>query len=132
MTRWTEEQLTSVLARQNGKARVSVQPVKANKYSNIKVEIDGHRFDSKREGRRYEQLKLLETARRIRSLTVHPSFDLAVNGEHICKYTADFAYEDMRGNFIVEDVKSKFTKTEAYGLRKRLIRVIHRIDVVEV
>ena len=128
MTRWTEEQLATVLGARTQAALES----KPRKYRNQPVEVDGHKFDSKREARRYKELKLLEMGQRIRDLQVHPSFELAVNGEHICKYKADFAYADMRGKLIVEDAKCAATKTQAYRLRKRLMQVLHGITVVEV
>ena len=41
---------------------------KQNKYHNEKIIIDGIEFDSKLEGRRYQQLKLLERANEIKAL----------------------------------------------------------------
>ena len=46
------------------------------KYSAEPQIIDGIRFDSKREARRYGELVLLMKARRIRALTIHPIFPL--------------------------------------------------------
>lgn len=96
------------------------------KYRNIPTEIDGIRFDSEREGRRYGELKLLERAGRISELRVHPAFPLDVNGYPICRYEADFSYE-RGGVRITEDVKG--VETEAFKIKRKLMRAIHGIDI---
>jgi hypothetical protein len=101
------------------------------KYRNKPVEEDGHHFDSQAEYRRYCELKLMRDAGDIESLCVHPRFDLPVNGVKISRYTADFCYV-RDGQMIVEDVKSGPTRTRAYVLRKKLMKAIHGIDIVEV
>ena len=103
----------------------------SNKYKAIKTEIDGIKFDSLKEGRRYGELKLLERAHAIKELQVHVRFSLDVNGYHICNYTPDFTYLE-NGLLVVEDVKSTATKTRDYLLRKKLMMAIHGIAVREV
>lgn len=105
-----------------------------NKYRAQPVVIDGIRFDSKAEGRRYGQLKLLEAAKEICRLELQPVFPLVVNGERIGKFTADFAYVDrLTDKYIVEDVKSPITaKGEAYRLRKKIAEACHGITITEV
>ena len=44
-----------------------------------------------------------------------------VNGKKIGRYTADFRYVDSTGVAIVEDVKSKVTRTRDYMLRKKIL-----------
>ena len=56
------------------------------KYRNIKTEIDGIKFDSKKEAKRYSELKMLESTSAINQLELQPQFPLYVNGEKICKY----------------------------------------------
>lgn len=104
---------------------------RGNKYRAVKVEEDGFTFASKREAARYRVLKLRLIAGEIRALHVHPSWSLEVNGAHIGNYSADFAYESDAG-YVVEDVKSKATRTEAYRLRKKLMWACHKINIVEV
>jgi hypothetical protein len=107
-----------------------------NKYRNVKTEVDGIKFDSKKEAKRYGELKLLEKSGRIRLLECQPSFilqegfsdeRLGINQDgsakkaRSLKYTADFQYQDCdTGRTIVEDVKSDASKTEAYRLRLSL------------
>ena len=59
------------------------------------------------------ELKLLVLAGRISKLEIHPQIALMVNGMKIGKYTADFRYRE-NGESILEDVKSKATKTRDY------------------
>lgn len=97
--------------------------MKQNKYSNKKVEIDGFKFDSKKEGNRYLELKLLLIAKKITDLYLQPSFILQdsfkLNGVTHRKitYVADFKYIE-NGKTIIED--SKGFATEVYKLKKKL------------
>ena len=90
-----------------------------NKYRNKKVTIDGITFDSIKEGKRYQELKLLERANEITELKLQVPFILldsyVLNGKKRqgIKYIADFAYIDIKtGKYVVEDVKSSATKTQ--------------------
>lgn len=57
----------------------------------------------------------------IYDLETHPVFPLLVNGIKIGRYTADFKYKNADGEEVVEDVKSKITKTRDYMLRKKIL-----------
>ena len=96
--------------------------------------VDGIVFDSKKEARRYGELKLLMRAGLIKSLEIQPQFDVAIEGTHFCTYTADFAYFDVvRSYTIVEDIKSTGTAMDAaYRLRKKAAEIVHKIKVEEV
>jgi len=91
-----------------------------NKYNAIKQTYNGEVFDSKKELKRYMELELLLRAKEITDLELHPKFDLMVNGVKIGRYTADFRYKNG-SDIIVEDVKSKATKTRDYMLRKKIL-----------
>lgn len=109
---------------------------KRSKYKNIKVVIDGIKFDSKKEGARYYQLKDLFDKGEITNLTLQPKFNIAasviLDGKRkaIRRYMADFSYSDADGNLVVEDVKGY--KTELYKLKRHLVKEIHGIEVVEI
>lgn len=98
-----------------------------NKFGNRHVKVDGIRFDSAKEARRYHELKLLEYAGQIQKLELQPRFVLQEkfkrDGQTHRKieYVADFRYiED--GKTIVEDVKSAITKKHpVYALKKKLL-----------
>ena len=85
-------------------------------------------FDSLKEGRRYRQLVLLERARDISDLEIQPKYDLIVNRIKVGFYKADFRYI-KNGKVIVEDVKG--VKTPVYNLKKRMIKAIYDIDILE-
>lgn len=94
-----------------------------SKYNNRHVEINGHRFDSKAEAKRYQELILLERSGEIRNLQVHPVYLLQEqfnhNGKHFraITYEADFAYveDDI---VVVEDVKG--VRTPVYLLKRKM------------
>lgn len=104
---------------------------KASKYGNKKVKEDGYTFDSQAEWRRYRELKLMEAAGRIYGLTHHPSYPISVNDCFIGKYIADFAYLDLDTDHLtIEDVKG--VRTQAYQIKKKLIKALYGIDIVEI
>lgn len=98
---------------------------RSGKYNASKMTVDGHRFDSQREARRYETLKQREAAGKIAQLELQPRFELQpafrYRGEAVRKieYVADFRYLDYeRGGLVVEDVKGM--KTDVYRLKRKL------------
>lgn len=109
---------------------------KRAKFLNINVEIDGQKFDSRKEAYRYEELRLMERAGAISDLRRQVSFELIpaqyVAGkcaERAVKYIADFVYVDtLTGKTVVEDVKSKATKTPEYIIKRKL--VLYRFGIV--
>jgi hypothetical protein len=114
---------------------------RANKYGAVPVVVDGIRFDSTKESRRYRDLVLLERAGAIRDLVLQPSFPIQVvalwrpGGEIVTvgRFTADFQYRDVATDEIVyEDTKTPATKTTAYRLRKRLVEAIYGVTIREV
>ena len=97
-----------------------------NKYFNKKVIVDGIKFDSKKEAKRYTELKLLKRAGLIDELELQKIFELQPKytnnkGEHIrsITYKADFFYYDnKKEQYIVEDTKG--FRTDVYKLKKKL------------
>ncbi len=103
-----------------------------SKYGAQLVTLDGHRFASRAEARRYTELRLLERAHAIRELSVHPTIPLVVEGIHIADYIGDFLYVTAQGNVVLEDVKSPATKTPLYRLKRKLVEALHHRTIVEV
>jgi hypothetical protein len=126
-----------------------------SKYYNTKTKTsDGLVFDSSKEARRWEQLKLLERAGEISELERQVPFELipaqyetyeryGKNGrrlkdgercvEKACTYVADFTYVTTdKGELIVEDTKSEATRTKEYVIKRKLMRLIHGIAIREV
>ena len=110
-----------------------VQPVvgtKLSKYRNVKTEVNGIVFDSKKEARRYQDLLYLQRAGKITNLELQPVFRAMVEGVKICDYRADFRYTDVEsGKSVTEDVKSIATKTPVFNLKKRLIEALYKIEI---
>lgn len=105
---------------------------KANKFNAKKVIIDGIKFDSTKEGNRYKELKLKETAGAILNLCLQAKFTFIHDGEKIGSYTADFTYNDPEGNYVVEDVKSPITRKKTdYRLRKKMMKAFFGIEILE-
>jgi len=103
-----------------------------NKFNAIKTTIDGITFDSKREARRWQELKMLERAGEIERLERQVPFALVVEGQKIATYTADFRYwtTAFPKERVVEDVKSAPTaKKRDFVLIRKLMRAIHEVDV---
>ena len=96
---------------------------KKPKYGNIKTELDGIMFDSRKEANYYATLKVREKAGEINDLILQPRFLLQEafdkNGQHYRKieYIADFEYE-QDGETRVIDVKGM--KTDVFKLKQKL------------
>ena len=67
---------------------------KYNKYKAIKTKIDNITFDSKKEARRYTELKQMQKIGVIKELQCQPRIPLVVNGKQIGHYVGDFKYLD--------------------------------------
>ena len=99
-----------------------------SKYMAKKCQVDGIKFDSLKEARRYQELRLLERAGKIADLRLQVPFFLLPaqrdeNGnvvERAVKYIADFVYTGEDGKTVVEDTKG--IKTPAYIIKRKLMR----------
>ena len=97
---------------------------KRHKYGAVAAELDGHKFPSKAEMRKYAELKLLERGKEIANLEIHPAFPLVVKGTSCGSYVADFAYVDLRtGGKVVIDVKG--VRTPVYKLKRKLFEALY-------
>jgi hypothetical protein len=104
---------------------------KRSKYNAIKTEVDGIVFDSKKEAKRWTELRLLERAGQIHNLERQHRVDVKYNGILLFWWKADFVFfED--GKRIYEDVKSPMTAAlPVYRLKKRILKAMLNIDVRE-
>tara|TARA_R100000278_G_scaffold97803_1_gene74828 strand:+ start:1823 stop:2182 length:360 start_codon:yes stop_codon:yes gene_type:complete len=100
-----------------------------SKFRNVRVEVDGYKFDSKAEAAHYlYTLKPLLESGEIINLKVHPRYPIEVNRTKICTYIADFQYtrvnvQPPEGEIVVEDVKGY--RTEIYKLKKKLVEATY-------
>lgn len=107
-----------------------------SKYHATKTVIDGITFDSKRESKRYQELKLMERAGKIRCLRRQVRFELLpafdVGGRHYrpTSYVADFVYTDCEtGGEVVEDCKGY--RTDVYRLKAKLFAHKFGVAILE-
>lgn len=106
------------------------QSGKRSKYKAIKTTIDGIKFDSKKEAKRYQELKLLQKVNYIKDLKLQVPFVLIEKSQYgrQIKYVADFTYIE-NGELVVEDTKG--FKTDVYKLKKRLLAEKYGIVIKE-
>ena len=103
------------------------------KYHAKKVRLDGYTFDSIMEADRYCALKLLEKAKVISMLEIHPAFILQEpftyegKWERAITYEADFRYMEG-GRLVVEDVKGM--KTDVYKIKRKMFLKRYGDEVV--
>lgn len=100
------------------------------KYNNKRIYTEDGWFDSQRELRRWQELKLLEKAGKITGLERQVNFPLIPKSgrEREIVYRADFVYEE-RGMKVVED--SKGFRDRTYKLKRRLMLWLHKIAIFE-
>lgn len=124
-----------------------------SKYLSKKTEVDGIVFDSKKEAKRYQQLKLMEKAGVICNLKRQVKYELIPaqynNGklvERAVSYISDFEYDELVkarqrtvmlyddasivGKHIVEDVKG--VQTDVYKIKRKLMLYKYGIRIREV
>lgn len=113
-----------------------VRVVSKHKYRAQPQIVDGVRFASKAEARRYGELKMLEKAGEIKELELQPKFPLyavrASNGEviKVADYYGDFRYRDRVGAVVVEDVKG-YSKEPYYRMKRRFVEAQYGIEIRE-
>lgn len=134
-------------------ARTENGPGKPAKYHNKpteRVTADGAvlRFDSQKEARRYDELAALERNGLIRELRMQVDFTLQeaytdTEGQRVraIRYRADFTYQAPAAHWtekgpmwdlVVEDVKSRATRTKEYVMKRKLMKERFGIDIREV
>lgn len=108
-----------------------------SKYRAKPTIVQGIRFASHAEARRYQALRLLEQAGTIRQLKLQPRYPLVFKGKHdlvhVGAYVADFWYLQVNGAVerpVIEDVKG--VRTPVYKLKKKLVEGIYGVTITEV
>ena len=94
-------------------------------------------YDSRKEHRRANELRLMQRAGLITNLREQVAFELipvqrGIDGkviERACSYIADFVYTDEHGNTVVEDTKG--LKTKEYIIKRKLMLHVHGIRISE-
>lgn len=119
--------------------RKNIKRKKGERYNHTKVEVDGLKFDSKKEYQRYLVLKDAEDNGIITGLQTQVKFELipAVTEEYVehlktkdkiktrtlqlpITWTSDFVYY-KNGEMVIEDVKpSKFLLSDRFVIKEKL------------
>ena len=111
---------------------------KRHKYGAHATVVDGIRFHSKAEARRYCELKLLEKAGEIRELELQPRYELLAwpaRGDRtravVGHYVADFRYrQGTQGLLVIEDVKG--VRTPLYRWKKKHFESQYGLQITEI
>lgn len=112
-------------------AKLGVAAKRRNKFNAVALTVDGIAFASKAEVVRYVDLRDRQRRGEISELECHRRFDLAVNGEWVSTYEADFCYR-QDGALVVEDVKGLMSKGVVwrhFRLKARLMKALLGIEV---
>lgn len=106
-----------------------------SKYHSTPTEVNGIRFDSKREANRWAELRLMERAgkiqklkRQVRYLLIPSQYRDGKCVEREASYIADFVYI-KDGHLVVEDCKG--FRTPEYRLKRKLMLERYDIRLVE-
>lgn len=103
---------------------------KPAKYRAVPCYVDGIRFDSKKEARRYAELLLLDVHDEIVGLERQVPYDISIKGTRICRYYLDFRYHDAKtGKVHHEDVKG--VRTPVFRLKKRMVEATFGFEIEE-
>lgn len=140
------QQVAAKMLAQKGGGSQEKPETRKSKYGNRKAEVNGISFDSQKEARRYEFLVAAENAGLIYDLRLQQDFTLqeaytTPEGFRVraIRYRADFTYKvaakaiacggaaepfwrSVRsGELVVEDVKSRATKTKDYTIKRKMM-----------
>ena len=127
--------------RRNVSADQKRTDARPHKYRAKPTVVDGIRFASQKEAKRYSELKLLEKAGEIHSIELQPKYPLIAvrliggGSVKVGDYVADFRYVEagyrpFQDTVVVEDVKG--FKTPVYRLKKKIVEVQYGIQIREV
>jgi hypothetical protein len=97
-----------------------------HKFKAKQTECDNIKFASKKEAKRYNELKILREAGKIILFLRQVPFHLPGNSKYVC----DFLVFWSDNNVTIEDVKG--FKTENYKLKKRLVESLFPITITEI
>lgn len=138
MLRLTEEQLAARAKKLDAlkQSKVAAKPAsKQSKFHNVSTEVDGIKFASKKEAKRWEELVLLQKSGVITNLERQVKFNLIPSQvrsdgtkERPVDYVADFTYWS-NGVWIIED--SKGVRTPDYVIKRKLLLFSRGITIKE-
>lgn len=97
-----------------------------HKFRAIPTELDGIKFSSRKEAKRYRQLELLKKSGELLFFLRQVPFHLAGNVKYVC----DFLCFWKDGTVTIEDVKG--IKTPMYIFKKKQVEATYPVSITEV
>lgn len=97
-----------------------------SKYKNTRTVVDGIRFASQKEAKRYKDLQLLQAAREVQFFLRQVPIDLPGK----VRYFIDFIVFWKDGRISFEDVKGM--KTPVYKIKKKQVESLYPIEITEI
>lgn len=121
-------QIGDIITVSKEEAKAILARPRKNKYRNKPTVVDGVRFASQREARRYVYLKALEREGAISQLKLQPRYPMVVGGFLVCTFVGDFDYiETSTKRFVTED--SKGVKTKDFIIKAKLFHALYGREV---
>lgn len=111
-----------------------IKPAVANKYHNVLTDVNGIRFDSRKEANRYQQLLLMKEKGMIIKFERQVKYVLIPGVKKLFReksYYADFVVTYPNGIVEVEDVKGGI-RLPVYKLKKHLMYEKYKILIKEI
>lgn len=109
-------------------------PVSKNKYGNKKTEYKGIIYDSKKEAEYAIELDrrffASKPSDRVVLVERQVRYPIQIRGAEICSYFADFKVSYADGHEEVVDVKG--VRTDVYKIKKKLVKAVYGITIIEI
>lgn len=103
-----------------------------NKYHAKHTEVDGLKFDSLKESRRWNDLKIRQRIGEIKNLARQIPFKLRAHGQDICVLRMDFTYDEKQGDkwvTVFEDVKGYDGGTPSWKLKSKIFEAQFNVKI---
>jgi len=97
-----------------------------HKFRAIPTEVDNIKFSSKKEAKRYQELKLLQQSGKVVFFLRQTPFHLPASIKYVCDFIVFWA----DGTVTIEDVKGM--KTPMYTLKKKQVEALYPITINEI
>lgn len=118
--------LRRMLERQGGARETATKPeAKPNKYHNNPTTVDGIRFDSKKEARYYEQLKIRVATGEVHYFLMQVPLRLPGGTKYVVDFQVFFTEPGRREEYI--DVKGR--ETQVFRLKKREVEHTYPVQI---
>lgn len=138
-TRWSESDLKGrtgikavsgvMVALHSTDGRQSTEK-KPSKYGNERTEVDGKKFQSLLEAKRYRELLLLWAAKEIRYFLRQVPFELDGGTKYYADYLVVWTNQRADGFITVEDCKG--VDTDVYKIKRREVEHKYGIKITEI